>query len=91
MFFIFHIMFFDEYSLVLILNKMLKKLKSVTKKLFEGKSRAEMEDTLFQGSSSATSKQADILKHIDPTLVSHMVCFQRNEVIILIFSYHFAI
>jgi hypothetical protein len=55
MFFIFHILFFiflldygfDEYSLVLVLNMMSKKLKSVTKKLFGGKSRAGMTDNLF--------------------------------------------
>jgi SUMO ligase MMS21 Smc5/6 complex component len=38
---------FDEYSLVFILNKMLKRLKSVTKKLFGGKSSAGRVDTLF--------------------------------------------
>jgi hypothetical protein len=55
MFFIFHIMFFiflsyyvfDEYSFVLVLNRMSKKLKSVTKKLFKGKSRSGTADTLF--------------------------------------------
>jgi hypothetical protein len=46
---------FDEYSVVLVLNKMSKKLKSVTKKLFGGKSRAGMADTLFQGCSTANS------------------------------------
>jgi hypothetical protein len=70
MFFIFHIIvllypitffiflsyyIFDEYSVVLVLNKMSKKLKSVTKKLFGGKSRAGMADTLFQGCSTANS------------------------------------
>jgi hypothetical protein len=55
MFFIFHITFMlytitffiflsyyviDEYSLVLVLNKMSKRLKSAMKKLFGGKSRA---------------------------------------------------
>jgi hypothetical protein len=39
---------FDEYSLVLVLNKISKKLKSVTKKLFEGKSRVGMVDTFFR-------------------------------------------
>jgi hypothetical protein len=62
MFFIFHIIFmlypimffiflsyydFDEYSLVFVLNRMLKRMRSVTKKLFGGKSRAGMADTLF--------------------------------------------
>jgi hypothetical protein len=55
MFFIFYIMFFifllyyvfDEYSLVLVLNRMWKKLKSVMKKLFRGKSRAGTVGTLF--------------------------------------------
>jgi hypothetical protein len=39
---------FDEYSLVLVLNRMLKRLKSVMKKLFGGKSRAGTADTLFR-------------------------------------------
>jgi hypothetical protein len=48
MFFIFLSYYvFDEYSLVLILNKMLKRLKSVSKKLFGRKSRAGTVDTLF--------------------------------------------
>jgi hypothetical protein len=62
MFFIFHITFmiypitffiflsyydFDEYLLVLVLNRMSKRLKSVAKKLFEGKSRVGTSDTLF--------------------------------------------
>jgi hypothetical protein len=48
MFFIFLSYYvFNEYSLVLVLNRMSKKLKSVTKKLFGGKSRAGMVDTLF--------------------------------------------
>jgi hypothetical protein len=39
---------FDEYSLVLVLNKMSKRLKSVTKKLFGRKSsRALLTNTLF--------------------------------------------
>jgi hypothetical protein len=47
---------FDEYSLVLVLNRMSKRLKSVTKKLFGGKSRARTVDTLFQGCSTASSR-----------------------------------
>jgi hypothetical protein len=105
MFFIFHIIFFlyhitffiflpyyvfDEYSLVLILNRMMKKLKSIMKKLFGGKSRAGMADNLFQGCSSATSRQAEMMKYIDPSLVGRGICFQRDEVILL-FSYHFVI
>jgi hypothetical protein len=39
---------FDKYSLVLVLNRMSKRLKSVTKKLFGGKSsRVLPTDTLF--------------------------------------------
>jgi hypothetical protein len=39
---------FDEYSLVLVLNRMSKRLKSVTKKLFGGKSSTVLPtDTLF--------------------------------------------
>jgi hypothetical protein len=37
----------DEYSLVLVLKRMSKKLNSVTKKLFGGKTRAGTADTLF--------------------------------------------
>jgi hypothetical protein len=62
MFFIFHITLilypitffiflsyyvFDEYSHVLVLNRMSKRLKSVMKKLFGGKSRAGPVDTFF--------------------------------------------
>jgi hypothetical protein len=62
MFFIFHIAFmlypitvfiflsyyiFYDYSLVFVLNRMSKRLKSVTKKLFGRKSRAGMVDTFF--------------------------------------------
>jgi hypothetical protein len=57
----------DEYSLVLVLNRMSKKLKCLRKKLFRGKSRAGTANTLFQGCSSATSRRAEILRHIDPT------------------------
>jgi hypothetical protein len=60
---------------VLVLNWMLKKLKSVTTKLFRGKSRVGMADTLFQGCSTATSRRAEIMRHIDPTLVGQIVCF----------------
>jgi hypothetical protein len=45
---------FDEYSLVLVLNSMSIRLKSVTKKLFGRKSsRALSMDTLFQGCCTA--------------------------------------
>jgi hypothetical protein len=62
MFFILHIIFllfsitffiflsyyvFDEYSLVLILNRISKKLKCVTKKLFGGKSRVGTTTSFF--------------------------------------------
>jgi hypothetical protein len=49
-----------------------------------------MADILFQGCSIATSRRAEIMRHIDPTLVGRTVCFERNEVILL-FSCHFAI
>jgi hypothetical protein len=105
MFFIFHITFmlypitffiflsyygFDEYSLVLVLNKMSKRLKSVMKKLFRGKSRLGMADTLFQGCSTASSRRAEMMKHVNPSLVGPSICSQRDEVIFL-FSYHFPI
>jgi hypothetical protein len=38
----------DEYSLVFVLNRMPKKMKSVTKKLFKGKSMVGTPDTLFR-------------------------------------------
>jgi hypothetical protein len=47
---------FDEYSLVLVLNRMSKRLKIVMKKLFRGKSRVETMDTLFQGCSTTSSQ-----------------------------------
>jgi hypothetical protein len=75
---------------VLVLNRMSKKLKNVTKKIFGGKSREGMADTLFQGCSTSTSRRAEIMKHFDQSLVGQMVCFQRDEVILL-FLYHFAI
>jgi hypothetical protein len=82
MFFIFHITFilypitffiflsyydFNEYSLVFVLNRMSKRLKSVTKKLFRVKSRAGRADTLFQGCSTASICRAEMLKHVDPS------------------------
>jgi hypothetical protein len=48
---------FDEYSLVLVLNRMSKRLKSVTKKLFGGKSsRVLPTDTLFHCCSIASRR-----------------------------------
>jgi hypothetical protein len=80
---------FDECSLVFVLNKMSKRLKSVMKKLFGGKSRAGTVNTLFQGC-AASSRRAEMLKHVDPSLVGQPTCSQRDEVIYL-FSYHFLI
>jgi hypothetical protein len=68
-------------------DKMLKRLKSIMKKLFRGKSMAY---NLFQGCSTATSHRAKMMKHMDPSLVGPSICSQRDEVIIL-FSYHFPI
>jgi hypothetical protein len=82
--------FFDEYSLVLVLNMMSKRLKSVTKKLFRGKSRVGMADTLFQGRSTASRQRAEMLKHMDASLVGPSVYSQIDEVIFL-FLYHFQI
>jgi hypothetical protein len=55
---------FDEYSLVLVLNRMSKRLKSVTKKLFGGKS----------------SSRAKMMRHMDPSLVGSSTRSQRDEV-----------
>jgi hypothetical protein len=76
MFFIFLSYYdFDEYSLVLVLNRMSKRLKSVTKKLFgEKKSREETVDTLFQGCSTASSRRAEMLKHVEPSLMGPSTC-----------------
>jgi hypothetical protein len=81
---------FDEYSLAFVLNKMLKRLKSVMKKLFGGMSRVGRADTLFQGCSTTSTHGAKMLKHMDPSLVGRPTCSQRDEVIYL-FSYHFLI
>jgi hypothetical protein len=82
---------FDEYSLVLVLNRMSKRLKSVTKKLFGGKSssRALSTDTLFQGCSTTSRHRAEMMRHIDPSLVGSSTCSQRDE-ITFSFSYHFS-
>jgi hypothetical protein len=91
MFFIFLSYYdFDEYTLMFILNRMSKRLKSVTKKLFGAKSSARRADTLFQGCSTASICQAEMLKHVDPSLVGRPTCSQRDEVIYL-FPYHFLI
>jgi hypothetical protein len=90
MFFIFHIMFFDEYSLVLVLNRMSKRLKSVTKKLFGGKSSmALLMDTLFQGCSTAGRRREEMMRHMDPSLVGSSTRSQRDEVTFS-FLYHFS-
>jgi hypothetical protein len=80
----------DTYLLVLVFNRMSKKLKVVSKKLFGRKSKAGSEVTLFRGSTSGSSRRDKILKHIDLTLVGQMICFQRSKVI-LTFSYNFTI
>jgi hypothetical protein len=55
MFFIFLSYYdFDEYSLVFVLNRMPKRIKGATKKLFGGKSSAGRVDTLFQGCCTAS-------------------------------------
>jgi hypothetical protein len=70
-YYIFYISYyvFDEYSLMLVFSRMSKKLMSVTKKLFGGKSRAGTMVTLFQGCSTTTIRRAEIMRHIDPSLV----------------------
>jgi hypothetical protein len=49
---------FDECSVVLVLNRMLKRMKSVMQKLFGGKSSSRVlsTDTLFQGCSTASRR-----------------------------------
>jgi hypothetical protein len=54
---------------------MSKRLKSVTKRLFGGKSssRALSMDTLFQGCSTASRRRAEMMRHMDPSLVEEEV------------------
>jgi hypothetical protein len=47
---------FDEYSLMFVWNRMSKRLKSVMKKLFEGRSSAGRVDTLFQDCSTVSTR-----------------------------------
>jgi hypothetical protein len=70
--------------------RMSKRLKSVTKKLFGGKSssRALSMDTLFQGCSIAGRRRAEILRYMDPSLVGSSTRSQRDEVTFS-FSCHF--
>jgi hypothetical protein len=76
---------FDEYSLVLVFNRMSKRLKSVMKKLFGGKSSTALPmDTLFQGCSTASRRRAEMMRHMDPSLVSSSTRSQRDEV-----TFHF--
>jgi hypothetical protein len=76
---------FDEYSLVLVLNRMSKRLKGVTNKLFGGKgSRALPTDTLFQGCSTAGTRWAGMMRHMDPSLVGSSTRSHRDEV-----TFHF--
>ena len=74
----------------LIFNRMSKKLKAVTKKLFGGKSQVQTVDTLFKGSSAGSTRREEIMKHVDPALMGRTVCFQRDEVTFT-FTYHFVI
>jgi hypothetical protein len=80
---------FDEYSLVLVLNRVSKRLKSVTKKLFGGKrsNRALSTNTLFQGCSTAGTRWAEMMRHMDPSLVGSSTRSQRDEVTFS-FSYY---
>jgi hypothetical protein len=64
------ILCFYEYSLVLVLNRILKRFK----KLFGGKSMVGTEDTIFQGCSTASSHRAEMMKHMDPSLVGPLIC-----------------
>jgi hypothetical protein len=75
---------------VLVLNRMSKRLKSVMKKLFGGKSsRALPTDILFQGCSTAGTHRAEMMRHMDPSLLGSSTRSQRDEVTFS-FSYHFS-
>jgi hypothetical protein len=90
-FFIFLLYYdFDEYSFMFVLNRISKRLNSVMKKLFGEKSSTRRADTLFQGCSTVSTRRAEVLKHMDPSLVGRHTCSKRDEVIYL-FSYHFLI
>jgi hypothetical protein len=81
---------FGEYSLVLVLNRMSKRLKSVTKKLFGGKGSMTLPtDTLFQDCSITGRCRAEMMRHMDPSLVGSSTHSQRDEVTFS-FSYHFS-
>jgi hypothetical protein len=52
------------------LNRISKRLNSVTKMLFGGKSsRVLPTDTLFQGCSTAGRRRAEMMRHMDPSLM----------------------
>jgi hypothetical protein len=75
---------------VLILNRMSKRLKSFMKKLFGGKSSTTLlMDTLFQGCSTTGRRGAEMLRHVDLSLVGSSTRSQRDEVTFS-FSYHFS-
>jgi hypothetical protein len=60
---------------VLVLNRMSKRLKSVTKKLFGGKSssRVLLTYTLFQDCSTAGRCRAEMMRHMEKSLVEEVV------------------
>jgi hypothetical protein len=66
-------------------------LDKIMKKLFGGKSssRALSMDTLFQGCNTASRHRAEMMRHIDPSLVGSSTRSQRDEVTFS-FSYHFS-
>jgi hypothetical protein len=69
---------------------MSKRLKSVTKKLIGGKSsRVLPTDTLFLGCSTAGTHRAEMMRHMDPSLVGSSTRSQRDEVTFS-FSYYFS-
>jgi hypothetical protein len=73
---------------VLVLNRMSKRLKSVTKELFRGKSSRSMPtDTLFK---VVVLPIDAMMRHMDLSLVGSSIRSQRDEVTFS-FSYHFLI
>jgi hypothetical protein len=81
---------FDEYSLVLVLNRMSKRLEGVKKKLFGGKSSTVLPtDTLFQGCSTVGRRRAEMMRHMDPSLVGSSTRSQRDEITLFIFIPYF--
>ncbi len=64
-------------------NRMSRRIKQLAKGFLGARSKATStrdEETLFQGSTSSTSRRRILLSHVDPELQGRTVALQRNEV-----------